>query len=167
MEGVDRKIFCFIKEEIIFVVFALVWTSVGAHAMSKQQIFATPSWSQQSRQHPCCCGDFWTKRKIPQHAEFHFHKRFTQKGVFGWSSEQLKEDSRGVSRRPVASPGPVFTSDGRIRRQPCGRCGSNPRCLRIASAPLEEEQRPEGTRGTLEAVTLRFSDSRARCPLPC
>lgn len=30
--------------------------------------------------------------------------------------------SRGVSHRPVASPGPVFATDGRFRRQPCGRC---------------------------------------------
>lgn len=34
--------------------------------------------------------------------------------------------SRGVSDGHVASPGRLFTSDGGIRRQPCGRCGSNP-----------------------------------------
>lgn len=34
--------------------------------------------------------------------------------------------SRGVSDGHIASPGRLFTSDGGIRRQPCGRCGSNP-----------------------------------------
>lgn len=67
--------------------------------------------------------------------------------------------SRGVSHGPVASPGPGFTSDGWIRRQPCGRGGSNPRCLRNTSALLKVEQRPEGTR--LISVAVPYAASFA------
>lgn len=40
-----------------------------------------------------------------------------------WLQKRLAGASRGVSDDPIASPVRLFTSDGRIRRQPCG---SNP-----------------------------------------
>lgn len=52
--------------------------------------------------------------------------------------------SRGVSDRRVASPGPVFTSDGRIRRKPCGRYDSNPPCLYLAFRHGFPQRSPQG-----------------------
>lgn len=60
--------------------------------------------------------------------------------------EEIPVSSRGVSDRRVASPGPVFTSDGRIRKQPCGRYDSNPSCLYLAlrHSPLQHFRSPRG-----------------------
>ena len=60
--------------------------------------------------------------------------------------EEIPVCSRGVSDRRVASPGPVFTSDGRIRKQPCGRYDSNPSCIYLAlrHGPLQHFRSPKG-----------------------
>lgn len=59
--------------------------------------------------------------------------------------EEIPLCSSGVSDRRVASPGAVFTSDGRIRKQPCGRYDSNPSCLCLAlrHGPLQHFRSPK------------------------
>lgn len=149
-EGVDRQIVWIIKEDIVCVALVLVRTSVWVHPSGslvfKQQIFVTLTyverlWPHQSRHHPVFFHVFQIstcKGKCPSLARSTSTNVFTKMrqnakrtfscaswrsdALFGssWGGSRLR--SRGVSHRPVASPGPVFATDGRLRRQPCGRC---------------------------------------------
>lgn len=146
-----RKILWIIKEEMIYVVLVLGRTSVGAHPTGplpfEQQIFVTLTYvklprSRCSRRRP---GFFFLMLPISDHNV----KSPSIPRSTSTNASNTPSSSRGVPHRPVASPGPVFTSDGWIRRQPCG---SNPRGLRNTSALLKGTQRPEGTRLVSEAV---------------
>lgn len=81
---------------------------------------------------------------------YYWNPLWTSSVLVGNSSpvgvEEIPLCSRGVSDSRVASPGPVFTSDGRIRKQPCGRYDSNPSCLYLAlrHGPLQHFCSPKG-----------------------
>lgn len=148
-EGVHRKILWIIKQETIYVVLCFEadvnWgTSHGIVAVWTTNI---------------CHADL---RHVATQVFFSFSAiLLISPGIprsTSTNASNTPSTPRGVSHRPVASPGPVLTSDGWIRRQPRGRCGSNPRCLKAT-------QRPEGTRLVSEAV-LQPSHGRTRCPLP-
>lgn len=135
-EGVHSKILWIIKEEMIYVVLDLGRTSVGPHPTGpspfQQQIIVTLTyvklpWSHRSRRHPAFVFSAILLISDPKVKSPSIARSTSTK------ASNKPSTSRGVSHRPVASPGPVFTSDGWIRRQPCGRCGSNPRCLRNTS----------------------------------
>lgn len=147
-EGVDRQIFWIIKEEIICVILVLVRMSVWAHPSGCVQTInichadlRRAAVVTSTMAPPCFflrIPDFHMQSKIPM-CQDPLPLTFSQKrdktqnvylvasstiwrsgALFGSSWSCLH--SRGVSHRPVASPGPVFATDGRLRRQPCGRC---------------------------------------------
>lgn len=111
----------------------------------------------------------WNRNRQEKHICTVTGNHWTSSVLVGNSSpvgvEEIPLCSRGVSDRRVASPGPVFTSDGRIRRQPCGRYDSNPSCLYLAvrHGPLQRFRSPKGRATPLGNVRninsiLRLSD---------
>lgn len=95
--------------------------------------------------------------------------------------EEIPLCSRGVSDRRVASPGPVFTSDGGIRRQPCERYAPNPSCIYLAlrHGPPQHFRSPKGRATPSRNVRninsiwrlwvwyIIFWQPQIRCSLPC
>lgn len=83
----------------------------------------------------------------------------------GCGCKEARRASRGVSDGRVASPGRLFTSDGGIRRQPCGRCGSNPA---VPSPGTQTRVPPQCRRpaGAAEKYQQRLFTERCHSVLP-